>query len=185
MNIKQLLYILTITLCTHMANAKAWQVDYEKSHINFSGDHAGVSFEGSFPKFNASIQFDPEKLESTKVTADIDISKTSVSDTLYTETLKTTDWFNSYEYPTAKYVSKSIEKIAAGKYLITGDLTIKDITKTVKTTVNISINGNQATARGQTNIKRTEFKIGNSSDPTGDWVSIDIPVTLYIVAKEQ
>ena len=153
-----------------------------------------ITFENVLPSLMAAksydfeskkIQFDPENLQSTKISADIDISKTAVSDTLYTETLKTSDWFNSNTYPTARYVSKRIEQIAAGKYLITGDLTIKDITKTVKTTVNISINGNQATARGQTNIKRTEFQIGNSSDPTGDWVSIDIPVALYIVAIQQ
>ena len=185
MTIKQLLYILINTLCTHIASAKAWQIDYEKSHIHFSGDHAGISFEGSFPNFKASIQFDPNNLESTKISANIDMRSTTVSDTLYTETLKTSDWFDSYKFPTARYQSKRIERIGKDKYLVTGELTIKGMTKSITTTVDISINSSQAIASGKANINRTVFNIGNSSDPSGDWVSVDIPVTLHIVAKEK
>ncbi len=45
--------------------------------------------------------------------------------------LKSDDFFNAAEYPTITFSSKSFEKIDEKKYKITGDLTIRDVTKTV------------------------------------------------------
>jgi polyisoprenoid-binding protein YceI len=53
--------------------------------------------------------------------------------------LKSDDFFNAEKYPQMKFVGKSMQKVGNNKYKLTGDLTIRDITKTV--TLDVIYNG--------------------------------------------
>jgi polyisoprenoid-binding protein YceI len=45
--------------------------------------------------------------------------------------LRSGDFFDAEKYPELKFVGKSVKKVSGNKYKVTGDLTIKNVTKTV------------------------------------------------------
>ena len=175
---------IVIMLITNL-HAKQWDIDYDKSYIHFKGEHAGIEFKGEFPVFKADIIFDPNELDKAKITATIDVSKAIVTDKLYTETLKTIDWFNSTAIPMAYFSSDNIASIESDLYTIDGYLKIKNIKKKITLSANINITDKKALVEAHTTIQRNNYEIGSTSDKDGEWVSLDIPVTLYIVASEK
>ena len=73
--------------------------------------------------------------------------------------LKSVDFFDTEKFPSAKFeVASSEEK--EGKLYVTGNLTIKDVTKSISIPVSISENGEEATLTSETfSIDRTEFGV--------------------------
>lgn len=77
--------------------------------------------------------------------------------------LKSGDFFDVEKYPTAKFVVASSEE-KDGKLFVTGNLTLRDVTKSISIPVTISENGEEATLKSDVfSIDRTEFGVTYSS----------------------
>ena len=77
--------------------------------------------------------------------------------------LKSDDFFNVSKYPEAKFVVSSLEKTSGDQYKISGNLTVKDITKPVSFTATISTNKDDATMSAKFSIDRTKWDIKYNS----------------------
>jgi len=111
----------------------------EKSHATliFKINHLGFSnYTARFKKFDATLQFDPNKLATSTLTATVD-ARSLETDFPYPEQvdfnkeLQNKDWLNTAQFPEMKYVSKSIEVSGKNALRIHGDLTLRGITKPV------------------------------------------------------
>jgi polyisoprenoid-binding protein YceI len=107
--------------------------DFDVNHgiIGFGVEHLGITLvEGRFKDFTGSVNFNRDDLTRSNVefTAKIDSVDTGVAPR--DAHLKTADFFDAAKYPEMTFKSTRIEKKGTG-YLLTGDLTIKDITKRV------------------------------------------------------
>ena len=89
---------------------------------------------------------------------------------------QTEEWFDAKKYPNIKFVSKTVEK-EGDLYKITGDLTLKGITKVFVVKAKKSGSGNAITFTGSINVNRMDFNIGKKSDVVPDImkVSFDLP----------
>ena len=179
---KRIFLIILTTLLHHILLAQEWHILPEKSHISFQGEHAGIPFKGNFPTYTASIFFQKAYLDKTKVTFSFDMQKVIVSDYYYQQTLLSQDWFNSKEYPHAYFEVTSLveKKDLDHHYLVSGNLTIKNITKPLQTVVKIQSSGNKVILDGEFTINRKDFAIGTSSDPDGSWVTLEIPIHIHL-----
>jgi len=167
------------------AMAADYKVDTQKSSIRFSGEHAETPFKGAFEEWQASISFDPEKLETSKLDVTIDTKSAKTGNAMYDGTLPSEDWFDVEAYPHARFVSESIERAKDGSYNAKGTLTIRDVTKPFTlpfTLKDVDATGKKAEANAAFKINRLSFDLGKESDGSADWVSRDIDVRLYIVA---
>ncbi|MCR4417220.1 MAG: YceI family protein [Ignavibacteria bacterium] len=121
-------------------NESVWVVDKAHSKIGFSVTHLLISeVEGHFKDFDLKVvstkdDFVDAKIEFTAKTASI-FTDNEKRD----EHLKSDDFFNSEKYPEMKFVSKSFKKVGKNKYKLTGDLTIRDVTKPI--TLDVVYNG--------------------------------------------
>ena len=71
--------------------------------------------------------------------------------------LKSADFFDVAKFPTAKFVVASTEE-KDGKLHLTGNLTVRDVTKSITFPVTITENGEEATLKSDTfSIDRTEI----------------------------
>ena len=80
---------------------------------------------------------------------------------------QTAEWFNATTYPNIKFKSTSIVKSATG-YVITGDLTMRGITKTYSIPAVKTKSGNTITFSGSFSVDRIEFKVGKKSTVVPD-----------------
>ncbi|SIT89268.1 Polyisoprenoid-binding protein YceI [Edaphobacillus lindanitolerans] len=114
-----------------MANSK-WQVDAAHSHITFTVKHMMISkVRGSFSKFDAEIDADPENLTGASISFNIEVPSIDTDNEDRDNHLRSADFFDAEQYPEIRFKSTEIRQTADGEYDVKGDLTIKGTTKQV------------------------------------------------------
>lgn len=110
-----------------------WKIDPTHSEVQFKVKHLVIStVTGRFGSYDGKIEADGDDFENAKVTFTADINSISTNDKDRDQHLKSDDFFNAEEYPQLKFESKNFEKVGDGEYKVTGDLTIRDVTKEVE-----------------------------------------------------
>lgn len=154
-------------------------IDTVNSKAEFSGHHAGNQFKGHFTEWNGTID-----LENSTIKATFNTESANTGNAMYDGTLPTADWFNVKEFPKATFVSTEVIKSDNNTYKVTGAFTIKDVKKPISFDMKISENNPQM-LKGhlEFTMNRLDYKLGANSDPSGEWVDLDIPVKVTFTAQ--
>ncbi len=133
--------IMTVFSITALLNAQTgWKLDKAHSNITFSIKHMVVSsVTGNFKEYDITFKSDKEDFTDATVDAVVKVASINTENVQRDTHLKSDDFFNAEKYPEIKFSSKSFQKVGEGKYKITGDLTIRDVTKQV--TFDATFNG--------------------------------------------
>jgi polyisoprenoid-binding protein YceI len=109
-----------------------WNAD--KAHSNFYFDirHIFSTIRGNFDGFTGKILIDSEKPEASSVAFEVEVKSVNTGITQRDNHLRTKDFFDADKYPLMKFKSKKIKLVGENKYIMTGDFTIKDVTKTIE-----------------------------------------------------
>lgn len=111
----------------------SWQIDTSHTEIGFSVRHMMISkVRGQFQDFSGSVTFDPNTLETTSANLTIQTNSINTRNEDRDNHLKSADFFDAATYPTITFNSTHVEKISDNKGRLIGDLTIKDVTKSVE-----------------------------------------------------
>ena len=113
--------------------AGTWTIDPTHSSVGFSVRHLMISkVKGTFDQFDATFVTGENPLD-TKVTATAQVASINTNEENRDGHLRTNDFFEAETYPTISFVSTDVRVKDAdeGEYTVTGDLTIKGITKSV------------------------------------------------------
>jgi len=113
------------------ADVETYAIDPVHSSVGFSIRHFFSKVPGSFTKFAGTITVDRANLENSSVQATIDIGSLSTANDMRDKDLKTPNYFDFAKFPTMAFKSKSWKKTGDDSFDVTGDLTIKDVTKEV------------------------------------------------------
>ena len=130
---KKILTLIGAVLIMAGASAQTWELDKAHTKIHFSAKYLVISdVEGEFKKFDGN--FESSKADWTDLVADVNINVASIStdNDMRDKHLMSNDFFNAEKYPSITFKSKSIKNLGNNKYTISGDLTIRDVTKTVE-----------------------------------------------------
>ncbi len=132
--IKTVFFLLAVILFSGFAQAAPVEWNIDKAHSNFYFDirHIFSTIRGSFDGFNGKILIDTERPEASSVTFDIEVKSVYTGINQRDNHLRTKDFFDASKFPLMKFRSKEIKSIGDNKYLMTGDFTIKDVTKTIE-----------------------------------------------------
>ncbi|MDR8390045.1 YceI family protein [Aliifodinibius sp. S!AR15-10] len=110
-----------------------WKIDPTHSEVQFKVKHLVIStVTGSFGSYDGTIEADGDNFENAKATFTADIDSITTNNEDRDQHLKSDDFFNADEYPQLKFESTNFEKVGDGKYKVTGDMTIRDITKQIE-----------------------------------------------------
>jgi polyisoprenoid-binding protein YceI len=112
--------------------AQTWTIDASHSGVHFAVRHMMVAtVRGDLGKITGSVTFDPAKPSAGAVDATIDVAAIDTRDAGRDKHLRSADFFDIEKFPTAAFKSKAIAAGAGGGFKVTGDLTIKGVTKEV------------------------------------------------------
>jgi polyisoprenoid-binding protein YceI len=146
------------------AQASQWRVDYAKSDLAFVTKQMNVPVDGMFRHFRVALQFDPARPETSHVQIQIDMHSITTGIRDAGEEAKTTTWLDVATYPTASFVSTSVNHVDADRYTATGALTIKGATKTATLPFAIKLlPGGALQLAGEYTMKRLDFNIGGGA----------------------
>lgn len=116
-----------------MAQSNIWKTDNSHSNVKFSVTHLVVSdVEGNFKAYAGTIQSAKPDFTDAVIDFTVDIASINTDNESRDKHLKSDDFFNAEKYPQMKFKSTSFKKVSGNKYVLEGDLTIRDVTKKVK-----------------------------------------------------
>ena len=145
-----------------MATTK-WVLDPTHSEVQFKVKHLVIStVSGLFKSFEGSLETDNDDFQHSKVEFSLDVNSIDTTQVQRDEHLKSAEFFDAEKYPKITFKSTALTK-AGDDYKLTGDLTIKDVTKPV--TFDVEFGGSAADFYGNTKagfevtgkINRKEF----------------------------
>ena len=144
---------------------RTWGVDPTHSDVQFKIRHLMITnVSGSFNIFQASVETEGEDFSKAKVTFTADVESITTGSEQRDGHLKSPDFFDAATYPQIKFTTTKAEPVDNdGSYTLYGDLTIRDVTKNVKMSVEfggVVIDGYGNTKAGFTingKINRKDF----------------------------
>ena len=108
-----------------------WDIDPSHSRLGFSTRHAMVSrVRGAFNDVSGSADI-ADDLADSKAEVIIQTASVDTRSEGRDEHLRSADFFDVETYPEIRFVSSAIDEVDEGSYIVTGELTIRDMTKTV------------------------------------------------------
>jgi polyisoprenoid-binding protein YceI len=161
--------------------AGTYQVDPAHTQVTWQVNHMGFSMlQGQFGASAGSLTIDPAKPDAAKVDVTFQIDQLSTTSEHFATHLKSKDFFDAAANPTARFVSTAV-RASGDKATITGNLTIKGVTKPVTlqaTFVGAGANPmNKKTNvgfRATTSINRADFGLGMAVPVVSDKVDLTI-----------
>ena len=114
------------------ALAETWEIDASHSTVGFSVRHMMVSnVRGSFGTFTARVDGSPADPSTAKISATIEVASVDTREPKRDEHLRAADFFDAAKFPRMTFTSTKVEKVSATKAKVTGDLTLRGVTKPV------------------------------------------------------
>nr|WP_294947673.1 YceI family protein [uncultured Mucilaginibacter sp.] len=114
-----------------MATATKWVLDPMHSEVQFKVKHLVIStVTGSFKTFEGELTTESDDFEGADVSFSLDVNSIDTNQDHRDSHLKGADFFDAETYPKISFKSTSFTK-DGDEYKLTGDLTIKDVTKSV------------------------------------------------------
>lgn len=156
----------------------AWLIDPAHTRIEFSIKHMMIAtVRGTFGKFGGSVKVDPNDLTQSSVEGSVDVATLSTNEPNRDAHLRSADFFDVEHYPQMTFKSTSIKNLSGDRWQVTGDLTIKNITREIVFDVSNEGRGKDPWGNehwglsAQTSFNRKDFDLTwNVALETGGWL---------------
>jgi polyisoprenoid-binding protein YceI len=169
------------------AAVETYKIDPVHSSVGFTIRHFFTNVPGTFTKFSGTIVVDRANLENSTVEARIEVASVDTRNGMRDDDLRSDKFFSAVKLPAITFKSTSWKKTGDDTYDVTGNLTIRDVTKEVVLKTKslgfgpgmkgAMLSGWEAT----TTLDRNDFGITAYPKVLGD----DVAVTITIEADLQ
>lgn len=161
--------------------AMRWQIDHDASRLAITVVQLGTSVDGAFGAWAADIVFDPENLDTARVSVAIDIASLSVG-TVSSQAIGS-DFLDAENHPEARFVADSFRSVGEGAYEAEGTLTIRGVAQPLILPFTLAIDGDTARMAAAVTVNRIDFGVGAESYGNEDSVAFGIDVTVELTAS--
>jgi polyisoprenoid-binding protein YceI len=172
--------------------AAKWVVDKVHTNVIFSVSHLVVSdVEGKFKSFDGSLESDKPDFTDAKIIFTVDVSSVNTDNDMRDNHLKSDDFFNAAKFPQIKFESTSFQPTGGNKYKLSGNLTIRDVTKPIVFDVTFggvanAMGGTHAGFKAKATINRFDYNLkwSATTEAGGLVVGKDVDITINVDFKK-
>jgi polyisoprenoid-binding protein YceI len=165
--------------------AGTWEIDASHSEVGFAVRHMMVSkTRGRFAEFSGTITTG-ETVETSSVSADIQLASITTGNEQRDGHLRSPDFFETDAHPTMTFRSTGVRS-DGDEWIITGDLTLKGITKSVDLVTELTgiapdaYGGVRAGFSARTTINRKDFNVNWNAAIEGGGVVVGDKVEISL-----
>ncbi len=184
--IRLLAFAAAMAVATPAFAVTQWVAQPDPNAISWEGTQGGNKLAGHCEKFTADIAFDPAALASSAVKVTIDTSSCKTGEAQKDEYLPQAVWFNVPAFPNAVFEAKNFRHDGGDKYVASGTLTLKGITKNIELPFTLNIDGAKAHVVGETTLQRLAFGVGDGpqlSSPDVAGPDVKVKIDLHATKK--
>ncbi len=191
-SLKALTLGLTVAAVTTLSVAKPvdYKVDPTHTATVFSWNHFGFSTpSGNFTDIQGTISVDNDQPAKSSVNISIPLSSVNTNVPALDKEFQEEAWFNAAKYPNITFKSTKVETTDKKNFKITGDLTVKGVTKPVVLDAVLNKQGDHPMTKAATvgfnattSFDRSAFGIGNYVPNVGDKITVNITTEASVVA---
>jgi polyisoprenoid-binding protein YceI len=187
------LLFASLLLAAGLAQAApaTYKLDPNHTQVIASWNHFGYSNPiANFGNVDGTLVYDADKVEASSVNVTLPLSGLDALVPDLTKHIQSADFFDAAKWPTATFKSTKVEKGAGDKLKVTGDLTIRDVTKPVvlDVTLNKAGQGRNGEAKvgfgATTTIKRSEFGVAKFIPNVSDEIQLRITTEATVPQPE-
>ncbi len=165
----RMLTLLVVASSSLVFGQPSWTIDSAHSAAQFSVRHMMVSnVRGEFGKLTGTAVYDPANPGAAMVEATIDATTINTREPRRDEDLRSVNFFDTANYPTITFKSKKVEPAGDGHLKVTGDLTMRGVTREVVLDVT-GLNTEVKDQRGNTHIGASATTRLNRKDFGVSW----------------
>ena len=168
-----------------------WSAVGAADKLNISGAHGTIDFAigdsrvfrttGSFKEWQGFLRVDDQDVPKSAVQVTVHTKSVQMLDTQQTAMMKDADFFDVEKFPEMTFKSTTVERTGETTLKVTGDVTLRGITRPMVLAVSVTDRKPDATAgaryarfRAEGSIKRSEFGMTKFVEVVGDTVDITI-----------
>ena len=186
---KLIALLLAMSIQSVFAQGVTWKIDPVHSNVEFTVTHMMISeVTGHFKEFTATLTQGKDDFSGSTLTATIKAASISTDNDRRDNHLRSADFFDVEKFPELTFKSTSFEKTGENEYRITGDLTMRGITKSVvlDTKYNGQLKDSNGTmyagfkAVGRVNRYHFDLKWNQALEAGGILVSENVDITLNV-----
>lgn len=195
MNFKALVVGLATVSVSAVVLAKpvAYQIDPTHTATVFNWNHFGFSTpSANFSDIQGTINVDNAKPANSSVNVTIPLASLNTNVKALDDHLKAADFFDATKYPTITFKSTKVQALGQDKYKITGNLTIKDVTKPVVLDAVLNKQGEHPMTKVQsigfnatTSFDRSAFGVGAYAPNVGDKITVSITTEASVATAKK
>ncbi|ENQ5603580.1 polyisoprenoid-binding protein [Acinetobacter baumannii] len=184
MHLKTLSFGLAVALASTVTLAAPvdYKIDPTHTATVFSWNHFGFSTpSANFSDIQGVIKVDNAKPANSSVNVTIPLSSVNTNVPALDKEFQEEAWFNAAKYPNITFKSTKVETKDKKYFKITGDLTVKGITKPVVLDAVLNKQGEHPMAKvpvigfnATTSFNRSDFGLGNYVPNVGDKITVNI-----------
>jgi polyisoprenoid-binding protein YceI len=187
---------LAAALSLFAASAFAAPVTYnlDANHTNVLASWSHFGFSNPFANFGqvkGTLVYDAEDVSKSSVEVTLPLAGLNSFTADFDEHLRSADFFDAAKYPEITFKSTKVESAGKGKLKVTGDLTVKGVTKPAVLDVTLNKAGVQPLAKREavgfdatTTLKRSDFGVDKYVPNVSDEVKLQI-TTEAVVPKPE
>lgn len=117
--------------------AGTWKVDPAHSSVGFEVKHMMIStVRGHFKEYEGTLEA-AEDYHDSRIWGSAQVASVDTNNADRDEHLRGPDFFDAERWPTITFESTAIEHVALGSYRVTGNLTIKGVTREIQVEANV------------------------------------------------
>ncbi|MBC7915191.1 MAG: YceI family protein [Pyrinomonadaceae bacterium] len=128
--------VIALAIFASSLNLKAqtkWVIDPVHSSVGFTIEHLVISeVDGKFKTYNGNISTTKPDLTDAKIDFTVDVKSIDTENEMRDKHLIASDFFDAEQFPKMAFKSTSFKKVAGNKYVLSGNLTIRGVTKPAK-----------------------------------------------------
>jgi polyisoprenoid-binding protein YceI len=192
---KALIQALTLALllpALASADPVVYKVDPDHSGVGFTIRHFVSNITGRFQDFDGVVKYDKANPAASSVSFTVQAKSIDTANGDRDNHLRSPDFFDAEKFPTWTFTSTSVKAVDADTLEVTGDMTIKGVTR--KVTIPVDVLGSVKTPRGEKAGFETSFKLDRKEygitwnralDTGGAILGDDVKVNISVEADRQ
>lgn len=174
--------LLAFAAAPAFAEPVAYKLDPTHTNVLAQWSHFGFSNPfANFGNVEGTVVYDAQNVGNSSVQVTLPLSGLESFTPKFNEHLLSADFFDAAKFPNATFKSTKVEAAGDGKLKVTGDLTIKDVTRPVVLDATLNKAGNHPMSKAPTigfdattTISRTDFGVGAYAPNVGDTITLRI-----------